>query len=199
MRKVLNDADFFTHLTELFVQEGVSALTVSEIASRLHCSRRRLYDISATKDELFCLVVGRFFAGVMEEAEARIRQVRDPKAALAAYLDVGVRAAGRVSAAFLRDVEAFDPARAAFDDYQQLRATRFCQLIDEGVKEGVFVKCHGQVVSEVVLGAAMRLRTHAFLTQANLTIEEAFQEFYRVLLGGLVTERHKRRSSRVEA
>jgi hypothetical protein len=93
-------------------------------------------------------------------------------------------------------VEAFDPARAAFDDYQQLRATRFCQLIDEGVKEGVFVKCHGQVVSEVVLGA-MRLRTHAFLTQANLTVEEAFQEFYRVLLGGLVTERHKRRSSRV--
>jgi len=197
MRKVLNDVEFFAHLSELFVQEGASTLTVSDIASRLRCSRRRLYDIAATKDDLFCLVVRRFLAGVLEEAETWISRAQDPKEALAAYLDIGVRAAGRVSAAFLRDVDALEPARAAFDDYQRLRAARLCQLIDEGVKQGVFVKCHGQVVSEIVLGAAMRLRTHAFLTQSNLTIEEAFQELYRVLLGGLLSERHKHRSSRI--
>lgn len=63
---------------------------------------------------------------------------------------------------------------------------RLSQLIDEGVHKGVFVACHGLVVSELILGAALRLRRPAFLAQAKLTIEDAFQEFYRVLLGGLM-------------
>ena len=52
----------------------------------------------------------------------------------------------------------------------------------------MFAPCHGLVVSELILGAALRLRRPAFLAQANLTIEEAFQEFYRVLLGGLLID-----------
>jgi AcrR family transcriptional regulator len=192
MRKVLNDTDFLAQLTDLFVREGSNGLTLSEIASRLRCSRRRLYEIAKTKDELFCLVVKRFLAGVMDEAEDQVRKTCDPAEALVLYLEVGVRAAGRVTTAFLRDVDALEPARFTFDRYQEVRATRFCQLIDEGVRQGAFIECHGPVVAEFVLAAAMRLRTHAFLTRTSLTAEEAFREFYRVLLGGLLTKKHKR-------
>ena len=53
------------------------------------------------------------------------------------------------------------------------------ELVDEGVRRGFFIPCHGLLVSEVILGAAMRIRRPAFLAQAVLTLEEAFQEFYR--------------------
>jgi len=59
-------------------------------------------------------------------------------------------------------------------------------LIDEGVRQGVFAPCHGLVVAEAILGAAMRVRRPEFLSEAGLTIDQAFREIERVLLGGLL-------------
>lgn len=188
MRKTLTDDEFFDALTNLLLAEGIKSLTVGEIASRMRCSRRRLYDIAQTKEDIFCATVERFFHSVLDEGETLIRSEQNLTAAIAAYLGVGVRAASRISVQFLQDVEDSEPARTIFDNYQQARTMRLSQLIDEGVRQGVFVACHGLVVSELILGAALRLRRPAFLAQANLTIEEAFQEFYRILLGGLLAD-----------
>lgn len=188
MRKTLTDHEFFDALTNLLLAEGIKSLSVGEIASRMRCSRRRLYNIAQTKEDIFCATVERFFHSVLDEGETLIRSEQNLTAAIAAYLGVGVRAASRISVQFLQDVEDAEPARTIFDNYQQARTMRLSQLIDEGVRQGVFVACHGLVVSELILGAALRLRRPAFLAQANLTIEEAFQEFYRVLLDGLLAD-----------
>lgn len=188
MRKTLTNDEFFDALTNLLLSEGIKSLTVGEIASRMHCSRRRLYDIAQTKEEIFCKTVERFFHSVLDEGEALIRSEQNLTAAIAAYLGVGVRAGSRISVQFLKDVEDSNSTRTIFDNYQQARTVRLSQLIDEGVRQGVFVTCHGLVVSELILGAALRLRRPVFLAQANLTIEEAFQEFYRILLGGLLAD-----------
>lgn len=188
MKKKLTDDEFFDALTNLLLAEGIKGLTVGEIAARMHCSRRRLYDIAQTKEEIFCAAAERFFDGILGQSEALIDREQDLTAALAAYLDVGVRAASRIGAQFLKDVEDSAAARSIFDRYQRARTMRLSQLIDEGVRQGVFAPCHGLVVSELILGAALRLRRPAFLAQADLTLEEAFQEFYRVLLGGLLID-----------
>lgn len=188
MRQTLTNDEFLEELTNLFLSEGIKGLTVGEIAARLHCSRRRLYGIAQTKEEIFGVIMDRYFRGLLDEGEALLRDQRDLTVGLAAYLDVGVRSASRTSLQLVKDVEDCDATRASFDAYQQARADRLSQLIDEGVRKGVFVACHGAVVSELMLGAAMRLRRPAFLARANLTIEEAFEEFYRVILGGLLVE-----------
>lgn len=188
MKKKLTDDEFFDALTNLLLAEGIKGMTVGEIAARMHCSRRRLYDIAQTKEEIFCAAVKHFFDGILAQGEALIECEQDLTAALAAYLGVGVRAASRIGVQFLKDVEDSAIARSIFDRYQQARTVRLSQLIDEGVHQGVFAPCHGLVVSELILGAALRLRRPTFLAQADLTIEEAFQEFYRVLLGGLLID-----------
>ena len=96
MKKKLTDEEFFDALTHLLLAEGIKGLTVGEIATRMHCSRRRLYDIAQTKEEIFCAVVKRFFDGILGQGEALIQREQDLTAALAAYLDVGVQAASRI-------------------------------------------------------------------------------------------------------
>jgi AcrR family transcriptional regulator len=186
MARAKSEEEFLDSLTELLLAEGIEGLTVGEIASRVHCSRRRLYELAQTKEEIFLAVVQHFFNGLLAEGDA-IGAERDQTAAIAAYLAVGVRAAHRMSARFLKEVETSAPASAIFDRYQQRRTLGLSELVDDGVRKGVFVSCHGLVVSELILGAALRLRRPAFLANANLTLEEAFQEFYRVLLNGLLT------------
>lgn len=188
MRTKLTHDEFLNELTRLFVQEGFRSLTVGEIAARLRCSRRRLYDIAPTKEEIFCAMMTRRFRKTLDKGEALIRNEPDLTVAIVAYLDIGVQSSRNVSPQYLKDVESSEMARACFDAYQEARIRRLSELIDEGACKGVFVACNGLVVSELLLGAAMRLRQPAFLARAGLTIDEAFAELSRVVLGGLLVK-----------
>lgn len=186
MRQTLTDTEFLDALTDLLLQEGIENLTIGELAARLHCSRRRLYEIAQSKEQIFCAAVSHYFKKVLEKSERVVREQRDITTAIADYLDVGVQASRQLSAQFIRDLERSRRARASFDAYQVARGVRLSELIDHGVRQGVFIACHGLLMSEAIFGAALRLRRQSFLDRAGLTMEEAFQEFYRVLLGGLL-------------
>ena len=165
-----------------------SGWVTSHAVTRLRCSRRRLYGIAATKEEIFCSIVDRFFQAVLDQSEDIIRKGLNPPAAIERYLALGVTAASRIGVNFQKDVDESEVARAIFDRFQQRRTLMLAELVDEGVRLGFFIPCHGLLVSEIILGAAMRIRRPAFLGQAVLTLEEAFQEFYRLLLGGLLVD-----------
>ena len=70
MKKFLDDEAFHAELTNLFLSEGMRALTVGSIAARLRCSRRRLYELAQTKEELFCQVTQRHFDTALAAGDA---------------------------------------------------------------------------------------------------------------------------------
>lgn len=180
------DEEFSRELCDLIKAEGISSLTVGDIAKRLRCSRRRLYDIAQTKGDLFLYVASRIFDTALRQGHEAAAAQPDEARAIAAYLDVGVATAAELSVAFLNDVEAMREARKLFDDYQTARTSGLTLMIETGVERGIFVPCNAQVVAEVIFGAALRLRRPKFLTQAGLSLEEAFRELYDLLLNGLL-------------
>ncbi|WP_421705746.1 hypothetical protein [Alloalcanivorax xenomutans] len=185
----MTDSEFMDALAELVRREGIRHLTIGEMASRLRCSRRRLYSIAQTKEDIFCAAVEYHFKSLLDEGETLIEESKDITETVAAYQDVGVRASARISVQFIKDVENSERARASFDAYQKARAAGLARIIDQGVQEGRFVPCHGLLVSEALLGASIRIRRSAFLEEANLSMEEAFAEFYRIFLGGLLSDK----------
>jgi len=180
------DEAFRRELCDLIKAEGISSLTVGEIAKRLHCSRRRLYDIAQTKGELFLYVARQIFDTAVRQGHDAAAAESDEARAIAAYLHVGVAMSAQLSVAFLNDIEAMRQARKLFDDYQAARTSGLTHLIEAGVARGSFVDCNAQVVAEVIFGAALRLRRPRFLAQAGLSLEEAFRELYDLLLNGLL-------------
>jgi AcrR family transcriptional regulator len=179
------DAEFLDALADLLIQKGISRLTIGDLADMLHCSRRRLYEVAESKEQIFCVAVEHHFKRLLARGETVAREQPDVALAIAEYLDVGVKASAELSVEFIRDLENAPRARAIFDAHQEARGIKLSELIECGVRKGVFIPCHGLLVSEAVLGAAMRIRETAFLDRAGLTMEEAFKEFYRILLGGL--------------
>ncbi len=188
MKKLLRDAAFFAELTELFLQEGCSELSVAAIAARLRCSRRRLYEFAETKEQLFNLVAERFFDAMLAEGDEQIRIHPNPMEALTAFFDVGLHGGAKMSAPFLRDVEASAQARALFDRLQDTRAAGIGRLVDIGVQQGLFAPFHGQFVYEFIRGATQRLRQPGVLERTGLTLEEVAKELYRVLFSGLLAD-----------
>lgn len=189
MKKVTQDDAFLNELMNLFLDEGYSQLTVGEIAARLRCSRRRLYDVANTKEELFCVVMQQFFSSMLEESRMAGAGETDLIKIFVAYMNVGVRAGSRPSAACEHDLNALEKARDLFNQYREARAVRLRQLIEEGVAQGVFVPCHAEVVTEVIRGAAISIRQPEFLARVGLSTDQALEELCRVLLGGLRVNR----------
>src|SRR3954451_10977241 len=90
-------------LQALFLAEGFRHLTIGDLVDQLSCSRRTLYSLAPSKEELVLVVIERFFnrMGVRAKAEAASRT--DPGEAIAAYLATGVTAFMSAQSAFTED------------------------------------------------------------------------------------------------
>lgn len=185
MAKRRTDEVFIKELTALLIVEGVSALTIADIAQRMQCSRRRLYEIAPTKEELFVNICRQVLQGNLEKGFAAAREQADGARAIAAYLHATLNASG-LSKAALTDLDATESGRAVFDAYQLARVRGLESMIEEGVRQGLLAPHNPRVLSEAILGAAHRLRNQRFLEETGLTIGAAFAEFYEVVLNGLL-------------
>ena len=88
---------------DLIIAEGFSHLTVAAIADKLHCSRRTLYDIAPTKDDLVVMAVAQFVDRLLEAMRDVAAAVSNPVEALSALTQLGVDASAAFSPEFERD------------------------------------------------------------------------------------------------
>lgn len=186
MRTTRTEEEFAAELAALLKQEGITAMSVGDIATRLRCSRRRLYEIAPTKEGLLLSVARQQFKDSLAVGFAAADAESDPARSLVAYLDAGLRAAEHLTAAFLSDLQQSDEGRAMFDEYQLARSMGARKILEAGMRCGEFKPLNAEVVSEVLLGAASRLRRADFLRRAGLSIPDAFAQAYQLVLEGLL-------------
>lgn len=151
----------------------------------MHCSRRRLYEIAATKEDLFVGICRDVLTANLEKGYAAARKAPDAATAISAYLHATLNASG-LSKAALTDLDALESGKAVFDDYQLARVRGLESMIEEGVRQGLMAPHNPRLVSEAILGAAHRLRNQQFLMETGMKIGEAFTEFYEIILNGLL-------------
>lgn len=95
-------------LKDMGLREGFASLGVSEIATRLSCSKRTLYYLAPSKRAL--LVLKRFFARIRCDAATACENAGDAQQRIYAYLQTGVRAAGNLSPTSVADIHRWPPA-----------------------------------------------------------------------------------------
>ncbi len=180
-----SNEQFMQELTNLMLREGISRLTVGEIAARLRCSRRRLYTIAPSKEGLFLKVASEMFRAVRAEGWAAAARESTSAAKFAVYLGSGIPMVHRTTDAFYRDMDTLPAGRLLFDRHQRERIAGLEKLIEEGIQRGEFARFHSRVVAETLLSAARRMREPSFSAEAGATYEEAFSELSRLILNGL--------------
>src|SRR5512142_1001170 len=73
-------------LERIILDEGFRRLTVESLAKRLQCSRRTLYELAPSKDELVLLVLDRLLRRMGHKAMEQVRALDDPADRLQAYM-----------------------------------------------------------------------------------------------------------------
>ncbi len=169
-------------LETIILAEGFSSLNVSDIATRLACSKRTLYTLAPSRNELVLTVLRRFFARIRAQADAAAATQDDPPQQVYDYLQVGVRAAQRIGPRTIDDIQSWLPAQEIWRDHISRRVDGLRVLLQRGVAAGAFHGIQPAFVAEIVFAALNRLREPDFYRSTDLSPFEAFEETYRMLL-----------------
>jgi AcrR family transcriptional regulator len=173
-------------IEEIFLTEGFRRVSVGELAARLRCSRRTLYELAASKEELFLIVLDRFLERIRRQGEAAAAAVRDPAVRIEAYLAPGIREVARTRNTLFSDIAGFLPAKRLLDDHQRRRMEGVRKIVVAGTRRGVFRGLDPYLVAEVFTLAYRHVSQPDFLAAAELSMTEAYAELSRLLRHGIL-------------
>jgi AcrR family transcriptional regulator len=174
-------------LEELFLAEGFVQFTLDDLAAKTHCSKSTLYALAPSKEQLAVRVVAHFFRGAAEVMEQRIAGLDDAREIIGSYLDGIAEYLHRASPAFMRDINDFAPARAAYELNSRAAAGRIRSFIARGVEDGVFREVHATLIAEMAAVLIEGIQTGVVGARAGVSDAEAFTALSELLLGGLAS------------
>ncbi|MDN5747830.1 MAG: TetR/AcrR family transcriptional regulator [Pseudonocardia sp.] len=177
--------ELFDELVALLLADGFAHLTLDDLAARLRCSKRTLYGLAGSKEQLVRAVVVHFFRGATERVEAAVGSVVEPTAQVGTYLRAVADELAPASAAFFDDVAAFPPAAEVYERNTRAAALRVQQLVDAGVADGVFRAVHTGFVGDVVSAVMVRIQQRRVAAEAGLPDAQAYAALSDLLLHGL--------------
>lgn len=179
-------SQLFDELIDLLLSEGFAHFTLDDLAARLHCSKRTLYGLAGSKEQLVRAVVVHFFRGATERVEKALAEQTTPPARLSAYLRAVAEVLAPASSAFFDDVAAFPPAAEIYERNTAAAARRIAELIDDGVAAGAFRPVHVPFVADAISAAMVRIQTRRVAEATGLADAEAYERLAELLLHGVV-------------
>lgn len=172
-------------LTDLVLAEGFLHLKMDDFADRLSCSKRTLYALADSKEQLATSAVRHFFRRSGAAVDAAISQIRTPSRRVTRYLEAVAEALRPAGPAFRADVAAFGPAREIYQANTAAAAARVRELIDSGTAAGAFRMVPGDFVAEVITATMFRITSGEIGEATGLSDAEAYTELATLVLAAV--------------
>ena len=177
--------ELFEDLVALLISEGFAGFTLDDLAARLRCSKRTLYGLAGSKEQLVRAAVVHFFRRATTRVESAVAEESGPARRLTVYLRSVSAELAPVSPRFFDDVAAFEPAAEVYERNTRAAAGRVQQLIDEGVAGGAFRDVHVAFAAEVITSVMVRIQQRQVAASTGLADAEAYEQLAQLLLHGL--------------
>lgn len=169
-------------LVDLFLADGFAHLTLDDLAARLGCSKRTLYALADSKEQLAIRTVRHFFRRATEQVEAAIARTRSPAARVTRYLEEVAEALRPAGPGFRRDLARNAATREVYEQNTLAAAARVRQLIDDGIAAGAFRNVSAVFVGEVVTATMRRITSGEIGQATGLDDARAYAELAKLVV-----------------
>ncbi len=158
-------------LEVLMVTEDLATVTVGHLAAVVGCSRRTLYELAPSKNELVLVVLDRLLHRMGRAGLEAVAGARDWSGRIRAYFGAGLELQRR-TATFAEKLADDPAARRLLDRHFQFALSVVEQLVAGGVADGEFRPVSPPLVAGVLLGGGLyvsqpHIRARTGLDQAQ--------------------------------
>lgn len=126
--------DLLAQVTDIFLAEGFTSVTVEDLTRRLRCSKSTLYGVGSTKEKLVVAATKHFFGSEAHRIEQAVAEQDDPQGKITTYLEGVAQAMRRNSPAFYTDMVTYAPTAEIYAHNTARAAERIREMIDDGVR-----------------------------------------------------------------
>jgi AcrR family transcriptional regulator len=173
-------------IEEIFLRDGFRRVTVAELAATLRCSRRSVYQIADSKEDLFVLVLDRVLGRIEQAGGAAAATTAGAGNKITAFIQPGLTELRTATPAFFADIAAHPPAQKLLKRHQDTRERDLCKLIERGVRSGECRRIHAEVAAQALLAAYRAITSPAFLSNVDISLADAVSEGRDLFLYGLL-------------
>lgn len=164
---------------------GFASLTMAEIARRLSCSLRTLYELAPSRDELVLMVVDRNLWRIGRTAAGALDADMAPLDALRAYLDAANMAVAGTTTGFARDLAMVPAAQRLNDAHSEYIVAVTRCLLDVAVEGGDIEPVDTAAMARVMAGVGRDFARPEVLATLQSPPKEAADHVVDVILRGL--------------
>lgn len=171
------------HLERLFRADGFASFTIAEIAKQAGCSRRTLYELAPSKDQLVLIVLDRYLhrmgrtaLDAIDTDAPLIHQIRQ-------YIEGGIEF--QMLPQLFDDLADEAPLRRLVDRHYRFVMSVVERLIRVGVDEGEFGDVTPSVVAAVVTGSSLYLTQPEIIEDTGLPIDDLISQMLDITLASL--------------
>ena len=135
-RLTARQRELLDELEKGLANDGLAELTMAEIAAKLNCSMRTLYEIAPSKEELVLTVVDRRLHRIGRRASASLDTTLPPLDALRNYLRAVNEAVQPESATFAQDFADVPGAKRLLDSHEAYVIAITRSLLEHAIQAG---------------------------------------------------------------
>lgn len=178
--------EILDELETLFLERGFAAFTIADLAAGVGCSRRTLYEIAPSKDQLVLTVLDRF---LHKKGRAALDAV-DPSAPLIEqlrhYILGGLEF--HLERSLYEDLSDDAPARRLVDRHFRFVMTVIQRLVTVGIERGEFRPVNPGIVAAAVAGTSLFVSQPDVTDDIGLELSNITDEMLDYLLPALLAD-----------
>ena len=175
-------------------REGFYKTTMDEVASELGMSKKTIYKFFPSKDDLVMAIAKHFMNRMKDKILPALTSDKNAIEKLAELIKILAGASEKISTKRMEEMKKhFPEIWNEIDRFRtQMMFENITKVIDQGKKEGLFIDYPTNIIMNILVASVRTIVTPDFILNNNFSIIEAARSAFKIIIGGIVTEKGKK-------
>ena len=191
----MNEQKKIVELTEeKFFRDGFYKTTMDEVASELKMSKKTIYKFFPSKDELVMAIAKHFMEGMKSKIVPALNSDKNAIEKLAELNSILARTSEKISPKRMDEMRNHFPNLwNEIDNFRtKMMFGNITKVIEQGKTEGLFVDFPTPIIMNMLVSSVRAIVTPEFILNNNFSIGEAALFAFKIIIGGIVTEKGRK-------
>ncbi len=183
-----------------FFADGFLKTSMDELASEFHISKKTIYKHFKSKDDLLFQVVQDFTQTVTDKIFEIMKLEDNPVVKLVNSLFLLQNTLQQMSLKYLNEIQKHKPKLLNYmEKFRRENLEKVIyQTIQEGKKKGIFNSINPELTFQIFYGAIVNVIATDFLIKHPITIDDAIDQTFDILLNGILTSEGRKTYKRLK-
>lgn len=175
-------------------KDGFYKTTMDDVASELGMSKKTIYKFFPSKDDLVMAIAKHFMNGMKDKILPALSSDKNAIEKLAELIGILAKASDKISPQRMDEIRKYFPNLwNEIDKFRtQMMFGNITKVIEQGKKEGLFIDYPTNIVMNVLVASVRNIVNPDFILNNNFSIIEAARYAFRIIIGGIVTDKGKK-------